>query len=130
MVSKKIQIFKNGLWFNVWDGSKSSINLIPTDVFWPRNHWRDGVWVKLHPRYVFWIGNSYWLTLNLAHIPNNLKIFKKAKKNFLNKMWYFYWHHHMSPCQCLVLSLISAQERARKHCLRSLIQNKFQKETS
>ena len=40
-----MQCLKNGLEFNVSEGSVSLINPISTDLFWPRNRWQ-GVGVK------------------------------------------------------------------------------------
>ena len=36
----KIQYLKNRFWFNASEGPVSSINPIPTNIFWPCNYWR------------------------------------------------------------------------------------------
>ena len=64
-------------------------NLIPTNIFWHRNHLR-GVRVRL------FLDNCYLLTWNLVYILSNWKIFKIAIKNFW--IWHdtSYWGHHTS----------------------------------
>ena len=76
-----MQSLKNGLQFNVSEGPVSSINPIPTDLFWPCSRLQR-VGVKLSKSNFFWIGNYYLLTWNLAHLLSNLKTFKKAIKTF------------------------------------------------
>ena len=49
---------------------------------------RQGVEVKLSPRYFFWLENCYRLNWNLAQILSNLKHFKK-QKIFSNMTWNF-----------------------------------------
>ena len=58
-------MFKNGLWFNVSEGSVSSINSIPTIVFCLGNHWRVGVGVQLPNNTFFsgWGHDIYWLEI-------------------------------------------------------------------
>ena len=88
-----MQSLKNGLQFNVSEGSVSSINPIPTDLFWPCNRLQR-VGVKLSKSHFFWIGNYYLLTWSLAHLLSNLKTFKKAIKTWIwRKM--LYWSHHI-----------------------------------
>ena len=77
-----MQCLKNCLQFNVLEGSVSSINPIPTDAFWPRNHWQ---WNDPHNVFI-WIENCYLLTWNLAHTLCNLNALKEAIKFF------WIWH--------------------------------------
>ena len=87
-----MQCLQNGSNSNVSDGLVSSINPIPTNIFWPHNHWHGTRAITLIPLHTFfWIENSYWLIQNLAHILCNLKTFKKKQKSLLKTRRYFFW---------------------------------------
>ena len=100
-----MQCLKNCLQFNVLEGSVSSINPIPTDAFWPRNHWQ---WNDPHNVFI-WIENCYLLTWNLAHILCNLNALKEAIKFFW--IWHEFFteviiYQHLQQVTYLLLAFV------------------------
>ena len=83
-----MQCLKKHLWFNVSEGSLSSINLTLADVFWPHNRWRS-VGVKLHPSYFFLDRELLFIDLKLCIHESKKDVFSSHLQQICSVWFYF-----------------------------------------
>ena len=83
-----MQCLKKHLWFNVSEGSLSSINFTLTDVFWPHNRWRR-VGVKLHPSYFFLDRELLFIDLKLCIHESKKDVFSSHLQQICSVWFYF-----------------------------------------